>query len=61
MNFCKHQNQVENNLSFAIRKEPGMTKSQYDIYNLIYDGTIVGPHSTSTWSMIGIHFKMVKS
>lgn len=38
-----------------------MTKSQYDIYNLIYDGTIVGPHSTSTWSMIGIHFKMVKS
>ncbi|PTR07053.1 hypothetical protein C8R32_1087 [Nitrosospira sp. Nsp5] len=37
-----------------------MTESQYDMYNFIYDETIVSPDSTFTRSIIGTHFEMVK-
>lgn len=38
-----------------------MTESQYDMYNLIGDGTIVSQHFASTvQSTISAHFEMVK-
>lgn len=38
-----------------------MTESQYDMYNLIYDGTIVSQHyALTTRSTISAHFEMVK-
>lgn len=38
-----------------------MTEFQYDMYYLIYDGTIVSQHGVSTRSMISTHFEMVKA
>lgn len=38
-----------------------MTKFQYDMYNLIYDGMIVSQHGVSTRSMISTHFEMAKA
>lgn len=38
-----------------------MTESQYGIYHLIYDGTIVSQHyASTTWSTIRAYFGMVK-
>ena len=38
-----------------------MTEFQYDMYNLIYDGTIVSQHCVTTRSMISTHFEMAKA
>jgi hypothetical protein len=37
-----------------------MTESQYDIYNLIYDETIVSPDMIFIRNIIATHFEMVK-